>query len=133
MEAVIRTERRFGVTAKSSVNATARLYALYGTETWQDLLDVMEQVCIEIETDLINTAASDEAAVLANYRMSKAAWMVFTHMQQKVIECFNAYLSKVTPQPIGPIFTDEERERENILNPLTPMLVSDEADTYGPI
>jgi L-lactate utilization protein LutC len=112
-----RTERRFGVTAKLTPNAVARLYSLRLSETWQDLLDVMEQVCIETETELINTDAEQEQKVLANHKMSKAAWQVFMHMQRKVDECLNTYLAGVATQPEGVIFSDEERERENILNP----------------
>lgn len=131
----IRTERRYGVTARPNPNATARLYALRVSETWDDLLDVMEQVCIEIETLLINTDADEEAAVLANHKMAKAAWNVFIHMQEKVEEALNAYLSSVATQPAGPIFTDEERERENILNPTVSLrspLSDEDEDVYGP-
>lgn len=128
-----RTERRFGVMAKQSPNSVARLYALRVSETWQDLLDVLEQVCIEVESKLINTDPEQELEVLANHKMSKAAWMVFVHMQEKVDQCLNAYLSSVATQPEGRKFTDEEREREMILNPLTMTTLSEEdPDTYGP-
>lgn len=128
-----RTERRFGVTAQQTPNAIARLYALRVSETWDDLLDVMEQVCIEVESRLINTDAEKENEVLANHKMSKSAWMVFIHMQEKVDACLNAYLSNVATQPEGRNFTDEEREREMILNPLTRIaLAPEDADTYGP-
>jgi hypothetical protein len=122
-----RTERRFGVTAKQTPNAIARLYALRLSETWEDLLDVMEQVCIEIESTLINTDADCEAEVLANHKMSKAAWQLFVHMQRKVDECLSTYLASVATQPEGVIFSAEERERENILNPTV-----DLQDDYSP-
>ncbi len=128
-----RTERRFGVTAKSSPKALARLYELRVSEAWEDLLDVLEQVCIEVESKLINTDPEQELEVLANHKMSKAAWMIFIHMQEKVDACLSVYLSNVATQPEGRSFTEEERERERILNPLTLSTLSpEEADTYGP-
>jgi hypothetical protein len=128
MTSGIRTERRFGVTAKQTPTSIARLYALRLSETWDDLLDVMEQVCIEIESNLINTDAEKESAVLANHKMSKAAWQLFVHMQEKVDQCLSAYLSSVATQPEGIVFTPEERERENILNPTTSL----QDDCFGP-
>lgn len=128
-----RTERRFGVTARQSPNSITRLYALRVSEAWEDLLDVFEQVCIEVESKLINTDAEKEGEVLANHKMSKAAWMIFVHMQEKVDGCLNEYLSGVATQPEGRTFTEEEREREMILNPLTrATLPPEDADTYGP-
>jgi hypothetical protein len=128
-----RTERRFGVTARPSQGSVARLYSLRISEVWDDLLDVMEQVCIEVESKLINTDAEQELEVLANHKMSKASWMVFIHMQEKVDECLKTYLSGVAIQPEGRMFTEEEREREMILNPLAMSpLPTDDPDTFGP-
>jgi hypothetical protein len=112
----IRTERRYGVTARQSPASVRNLYVLRNSETWNDLLDVMEQCCIEVETALINTDADAEAAVLANHKMSKAAWMIFTHMQEKI----DSTISRLSliDQPDGPLLTEEEMERENILDPL---------------
>jgi hypothetical protein len=114
----VRSERRFGVTAQLSPLAVRNLYVLRTSETWPDLLDILEQCCIELETVLINTDPAEESAVLANHMMSKAAWMVFTHMQEKVLQATAVYLSGIAPQPEGPELTAEEKERENILNPL---------------
>lgn len=116
MTEAIRTERRFGVTARQSPSSVRNLFVLRNSETWNDLLDVMEQCCIEVETALINTKPEDEAAVLANHKMSKAAWMIFTHMQEK-IDSTIAHLF-VANEPVGPMLTEEEMERENILDPL---------------
>lgn len=120
MTGEVRTERRFGVTAQIEPRAVRNLFALMTSETWDDLLDVMEQVVIEIEGDLINTPAEDEAAVLANHKMSKAAWKVFTHLQQKVLQLSISQMS-VANEPEVPPLTEEERERENILNPTIPI------------
>jgi hypothetical protein len=131
MTAPIRTERRFGVTAELSASAVANLFVLRNSQTWDDMLDVLEQCCIEVETLLINTPAEDEKAVLANHKMSKAAWMVFTHMQEKVDYSVALYLSRATKEPVVPPLTDEERERENILNPLNSPPDAD--DYYGTV
>lgn len=112
----IRTERQYGVTAEPKPDAVRNLYALRTSDTWGDVLDILEQVCIEVETVLINTPSEKEAEVLANHKMSKAAWMIFTHMQVKVDECMTKYLSQMSA-PLTPTLTAEEMERENILNP----------------
>lgn len=124
----IRTERRYGVTAQPSPAAVRNLFTLRSSEIWNDLLDVMEQCCIEVETVLINTDSADEAAVLANHKMSKAAWMIFTHMQEKIEALLSSY--RVAPEPVEPSLTFEEMERENILNPTRYPEVLD--DGYGP-
>lgn len=126
----IRTERRFGVTARLGSNQLRNLFALLHSETWPDLLDVMEQCCIEIETMLINTRAEDEAAVLANHKMSKAAWMIFTQLQEKMNEVENSYMASVDLPVYVPPPTREEMERENLLNP-TLYPPSTAEDTYG--
>lgn len=120
----IRTERRFGVTAQLDPNALRRLYQLRNDDVWQDLLDVMEQCCIEIESVLINTNADDERAVLANHKMSKAAWMIFTHFQERIDAELNTYLSSLLPTPTTPRpFAD--LEREHLLNPVLPEPIDD--------
>jgi|SRR5579872_5180706 hypothetical protein len=116
----IRTERRFGVTAQLEPNQRRNLNALRNSEVWDDLLDVLEQTCIEIETDLINTPADEEAAVLANYRMAKSAWKMFTHFQEKIFLESSLYLDSVAKKPPVPELTPEEQFIENTLDPLKP-------------
>ena len=114
-----RTERRFGVTSQLTPRAVRNLLLLRkDEETWNDLLDVFEMCCIEIETELINTAAEDERAVLANHKMSKAAWVMFTQMQQKVDQAINSYLASVATQPVTPSLSPEEQIRDYTVNPL---------------
>jgi len=127
MEPTVRTERRFGVTADLSPNALQNLYALRVSGAWEDLLDVLEQCCIEVETVLINTDAEDEPKVLANHKMSKAAWMIFTHMQNKVNDATVRYMNATIPLPVQPQLSAEELERENILNPT---VLLPETDNY---
>lgn|ERR1700729_4197469 len=126
----IRTERRFGVTATLSPAQLRNLFALRNSETWPDLLDVLEQCCIEIETVLINTPAENETQVLANHKMSKSAWMMFTHLQEKMDEVTISYMASVEKPVFVPMPTREEMERENLLNP-TLYPPSAEQDTYG--
>lgn len=114
----IRTERRFGVTAELKPVQKMRLATLYHSEVWPDALDVMEQCCIEIETDLINTPADEESAVVANHKMAKAAWKIFTHFQEKIKTETLLYLESVTPKPPVPELSAREQWIENVLDPL---------------
>jgi hypothetical protein len=120
MEEAIRTERSFGVTGTLKPTQRRNLLALMNSEVYPDLLDVMEMVCIETETNLINTAPADEAAVLANHKMAKAAWQLFTHMQEKIASEANLYLRSIDKQPPVPELTPRERLIENILDPTRP-------------
>lgn len=124
----IRTERRFGVTAQLDPNALRRIYITRQSDVWQDLLDVMEQCCIEVESVLINTDADDEKAVLANHKMSKAAWQMFTHFQERIDAEMNTYLSSMLPTPTAPPRPLEDLEREHLLNPVLP----EPLDELGP-
>lgn len=117
MNDAIRTERRVGVTSRITPSAARNLYVLTLGETWPDLLDVLEMTCIEVETVLINTDPSKAAEVLANHKLSKAAWMMFEMMQAKIIEASNTYLQSAAKQPVVPEQTQEEKERDQLLNP----------------
>lgn len=114
----IRTERRFGVTAELKPVQRMRLASLYHSDVWPDALDVMEQCCIEIETDLINTAPAEKAAVLANHQMAQAAWKIFTHFQEKIKTETFLYMEGVAPKPPVPGLTAAEQWAENVLDPL---------------
>jgi hypothetical protein len=131
MSEAIRTERKFGVTAELRPIQQMHLLSLLNSEVWPDLLDVMEMVCIEQETRLINTDAAKEAEVLAEHKMSKAAWMIFTHLQEKVQQQARLYLSSVTKQSIAPALTREEELIENILDPTRGLTGSGEEGMLG--
>lgn len=120
-----RSQRRFGVTANLTPEARGRLYRIRNDEGWPDLLDVMEMCCIEIETQLINTDAAQEAEVLANHKMAKAAWQIFMHLQQKVDNEISLYLTSITQQSSMPEATEEERLFENILDPTRSMVIEE--------
>jgi hypothetical protein len=115
----VRTERRFGVTASLSPEARRNLVGIRRNYAWDDLLDVLEMVCIETETALINTPADDDKAVLANHKMAKAAWQMFETFQTKVDAEISLYVEASTAsQPIVvPPMTREELETEHLLNP----------------
>jgi hypothetical protein len=114
----IRTERSFGVTSSLRPVQRARLASLYTSDVWPDALDVMEQCCIEMETKLINTPPEEPDSVLANHRMAQAAWMIFTHLQEKIKNEASLYLESVAPKPIVPELTAAEMWAENVLDPL---------------
>lgn len=122
----LRSERTFGVTAELRPAQRMHLLALVHSEVYPDLLDVLEMVCIETETQLINTDAADEPAVLANHKMAKAAWQIFMHMQEKIITEGNLHLASVTKQPPVPAMTEREQFIENVLDPTRPAPESDE-------
>jgi hypothetical protein len=116
----IRTERRFGVTAELTALQRRNLFVIRNGEGWTDVLDVMEMCCIEMETKLINTEPAAEQDVLANHRMAKAAWQIFTHLQTKIDDEISLYLASVAKKPLIPDMTREEQEIENILDPTRP-------------
>jgi hypothetical protein len=125
-----RTERTIGVTSRLTPASIANLFVLRNSQTWGDLLDVLEQCCIEIETELINTPVEDEAAVLAKHRYSKAAWVVFETMQEKVAVAATTYQMRDAKEPLQPMVTAEEREMENTINPMNYPPAPE--DYYGP-
>ena len=113
----IRTERRFGVTSELQPLQRRNLLNLRSSEGWPDALDVLEMCCIEVETRLINTAVEDDKAVLANHKLTKAAWLLFTMFQEKIDTEISLFLSSVAPKPAVPELTEQERLIENILDP----------------
>ena len=124
-EPTIRTERTFGVTAELQPVQRRNLHNLEHSEIYPDLLDVMEMVCIEMETRLINTDAADEASVLANHRMAKAAWQIFTYMQEKIHSESQEFIRSITkPTPV-PELTQEEMRVAHLLDPTQPPPDSD--------
>lgn len=120
MDPELRTERTFGVTAELKPIQRRNLLSLRNSEVYPDLLDVLEMVCIETETQLINTDADDEKAVLANHKMAKAAWQMFTHMQEKIDTEAKLYLAAQEKQPPVPELTPREQWMENVLDPTRP-------------
>lgn len=116
----IRTERSFGVTSDLKTVQRARLAAFYNSDTWPDVLDVMEQCCIEIETVLLNTPVADATAVLANHQSAQNAWKIFTHLQEKIKAETFLYMESVAPRTPVPQLTPQEQWQEHVLDPLKP-------------
>ena len=121
MEPTIRTGRTFGVTAELTPVQRRNLHNLLHSEIWPDLCDVLEMVCIETETVLINTDPAEKARVLESHKMAKAAWQIFEHMQQRVHEESNRFLASITAKPFVPPVTAEELEQDNLLSPILPL------------
>lgn len=112
-----RTERSFGVTSQLQPHQRMHLWATRESDAWPDILDVLEMCCIEIETVLINTPAEDEAAVLANHKLAKAAWIIFTQFQQKIDTEISQHLHAIQRQPPVPELTPHEQFVEHTLDP----------------
>lgn len=127
----LRTERTFGVSAELKPIQRRNLTALLNSDAYHDLLDVLEMVCIETETKLINTDADDEQAVLANHKMAKAAWQMFVHMQEKINFESQLFLRGAAKEPVIPRLTREERWKESTLNPTVPQSDDEEDHSYG--
>ena len=122
----IRTERSFGVTAELKTAQRVRLTALLHSDVYEDVLDVMEMVCIELETKLINTDPADRAAVLANHQMAKSSWLIFTHLQEKIAAEAAIHLQSTQGKPPVPALSAHEQLIENILDPTRHMTEEDE-------
>lgn len=115
----IRSQNTF---AKVQLTADRRslLFSLRHHPGYEVFLDMMESVCVEQETNLVNAPASDAAVVLAEHKMAKAFWQVFVGVQKKVeFECAE-HLSaakrkeaeaeqsdELTDQQIGDVYVDE--------------------------
>lgn len=121
IEPEMRTERSFGVTASLRPQQRMHLLAFRNSEVYPDVLDVIEMVCIETETVLINTDPANETEVLANHKMAKAAWQMFVHLQEKIDSEANLYLQSVAKKPPIPALTYEEQVIENILDVTRPL------------
>lgn len=121
MDPEIRTERSFGVTSTLRSIQRRNLLAFRNSEVYPDVLDVIEMVCIEMETVLINTDAANESEVLANHKKAQAAWQIFVHLQQKIEEETKSYLQSIAKQPPIPALTYQEQVIENLLDPTRPL------------
>ena len=122
----IRTERSFGVTGTLKPAQRRNLLAFRNSEVYPDVLDVIEMVCIEMETVLINTDASKDSEVLANHKKAQAAWQIFVHLQEKIEEESKLHLQSVAKQPPVPALTRQEQLIENILDPTRPLIIEQE-------
>lgn len=75
------------------------LLSLVKSPVWPTVLDLMECLCLEEETNLINVDAADEDRVLAFHKISKASWGHFVKFQKRVQQAVNEYLESVAAPP----------------------------------
>lgn len=107
----IRAQNTF---AKVQLTADRRslLFSLRHHPGYEVFLDMMESVCVEQETTLINAPASETAVVLAEHKMAKAFWQVFVSTQKKIeFECaehLSAAKRKEEEQDQGDEVSDEQ-------------------------
>lgn len=79
----VRSEKTFSSGQLTSVQR-GDLFQLTKHPGYTALLDLMEMLCIAQETNLVNVPVTEEKAVLAEHRMSKAFWQIFTGLQKRV-------------------------------------------------
>ena len=116
----VRTERTFGVTGELKPLQRQHLLAFINSEVYPDVLDVMEMVCIEMETALINASPEDETAVLALHKKAQAAWQIFIHMQKKIVDEAKRHIQATAKEAPQPKMNPFEQMVENILDPTRP-------------
>lgn len=88
----IRDERSHGIKERLDPSERGHLLQLRYSPGYEVLLDLIEMLCIEQETRLINAPAENEAEILAEHKMAKAFWQVFTGLQKKVATEVNIQL-----------------------------------------
>ena len=94
----------------------AALAAIVRSEGYRVLLDVMEAVCHEQDTRLINTDVRDEAGIVAEHRKAQAMWQIFDEMQAKVLLASKMHGEETAPDPDAGT-SDEELADEQLLDP----------------
>lgn len=67
-----------------SPSDAVELQRMVNSRGWQVALDLMEAAVIEQDTALINAPVEDEAKVLGQHKVAKAAWMFFVDVQKKM-------------------------------------------------
>lgn len=84
MTEAIRTERTHGLREHLNASQRSSLLQVRHMPGYDVLLDLMEKACIEQETRLINVEVDQAETIVAEHRMAKAFWQVFTSLQKKV-------------------------------------------------
>lgn len=92
MSEEIRDERTQGLQERLSPAQRSALLQIRYTPGYEAILDVMEMACIEQETRLINVEVDKPETIVAEHRMAKAFWQVFTAVQKKIEAEINAQL-----------------------------------------
>lgn len=90
MEIRLRTTRTLKVTElKISPEERAGLAQLFNDPRYENLLNVMERACIELETAHFNTSVGNPEEILGGHAVAKAAWLFFTYVQKQVCNAYN--------------------------------------------
>jgi hypothetical protein len=113
----IRDERTHGLRDHLTPSQRARLLTLQRSDGWEVLLDLMEMCCIEQETKLINVEVKDESGIIAEHRMAKAFWQVFTSLQKKVAVEVQMHLMSEEEARLARLEQEGEDPEQTILRP----------------
>jgi len=106
MEIRHRTTRKLKVTELViSEEEKRQLAQLYQDERYTALLNVMERVCIELETAHFNTPVGDVETVLGGHILAKSSWLFFQYVQRMVLNAYNS--REVETEPESPPSLDE--------------------------
>lgn len=117
MSEMIRSERTHGLKERLNAGERAHLLVVRNMPGYQVLLDIMEKACIEQETRLINVPVDNEALIVAEHRMAKAFWQVFTGVQNKVEEEINIHLNLESEKKAAQNEADNYDEDQELQRP----------------
>jgi len=115
---------REGRTDRQELTGSRRraLFAVTTMEGFDVILDLLEEECIQQESNLINVDVSDHRKILGEHAMSKAFWLLFIRFQKRV-EKERAICLAPEPTTLGPSI--EEQEVLHILDATVPPPTSD--------
>jgi hypothetical protein len=108
----IRTERSHGLQERLNGSERASLVQIRHMPGYEVLLDMMEKACIEQETRLINTPVANARKIVAEHRMSKAFWQVFTSFQRQVETEINIHLGLQAEESQRKASEDEDPDQQ---------------------
>lgn len=115
----IRRERTLGATADLDPQKRHQLRVLRTSEGWPALLDVMEQFCITVDTQLINVPVGDDAQIIAMHTKAQVAWQMFERVQGEVTR--QAHLNAEVYSEQRPTLTPQQQEQQWIERTLNPV------------
>jgi hypothetical protein len=99
MEVRTRKTRTLKVTELTLTAEDRRnLAELHQDPRYASLLNVMERVCIELETAHFNTPVGDVETILGGHVMTKSAWLFFQFVQKMVLNCYNSREQEPEPE-----------------------------------
>jgi hypothetical protein len=90
--------------------AKQRLAATAMSPGYQELLDLMEQECIKLETECFNQHPADRDGINATWHFAAAAWRFFVCLQKRVQSEVDEFMLEQAPKK-------PRNEEEEILDP----------------